>query len=231
MTTKIGEKVLDSVQRVIALQLWQLGAIKINVDEPFKLVSGNYSPIYINCIQLISSPAFLDLFTGATRIVFEHRAIRFDVVAGGETAGIAFAAYVARGFGKPMIYVRKETKEHGISSRIEGDLPQGARVLLVEDLITDAGSKISFIEAIRGMEASVNDVLVVFDRLQGGKEALADEDVALHSLTDIEAALEVAEEIELISLNRLSAVKQYLLSPAKWHDRMGLPFKSQVHKK
>lgn len=225
MTTKINEEVLNTIQRLVALQLWQLGAVKVNIDKPFKLTSGNYSPIYINCRQLISSPAFLDVFTGAIRIICEHRGVEFDVVAGGETAGIPFAAYTARAFGKPMIYVRKEVKQHGISSRIEGALDLNSRVLLVEDLITDAGSKTRFIFAIREAEASVSDVMVVFDRLQGGKGALAEVDATLHSLTDIDATLGVAEEIASISAAELSSVKQYLRSPAEWHRRLELDFK------
>lgn len=222
MTTKIREQVLENIQRLIALQLWQLGAIKVNIDKPFELTSGNFSPIYINCRQLISSPAFLDLFTGATRIICEHREIEFDVVAGGETAGIPFAAYVARAFGKPMIYVRKETKQHGVASRIEGILDPGARVLLVEDLITDAGSKMSFIKAIRAAEASVSDVMVVFDRLQGGKEALAEKVIGLHALTDMEVALSQGQAI--LSETDLMSVREYLKSPSDWHQVRDLIF-------
>ena len=225
MTANIRERLVHDIQRLMALQLWQLQAIRINVDRPFQLTSGNYSPIYINCRQLISSPAFLDLFTGACRIICEHRDIDFDVVAGGETAGIPFAAYVARAFGKPMVYVRKATKQHGVAARIEGVLGPSDRVILVEDLITDAGSKMSFIEAIRETESTVSDVLVVFDRLQGGRQALAEKDVTLHSLTNIDVALTVAADVGTISAKHLPLVKQYLLSPAKWHSQKGLDFK------
>ena len=193
MSGTIAEQVELGVRRVVALQLWQLGAVKVNLKEPFKLVSGNYSPIYINCRQLISAPAFADLFAAAARVICEQRGIAFDVVAGGETAGIPFAAFVARSFGRPMIYVRKETKAHGIASRIEGLLPPTANVLLVEDLITDAGSKLSFIDAIRQAGGVVKDVLVVFDRLQGGKNALGEQGIRLHAVTDMEMALSVAE--------------------------------------
>jgi orotate phosphoribosyltransferase len=225
MNDPVLEQIIEGVRRVVAMQLWQLGAIKVNLTEPFQLVSGNYSPIYINCRQLISSPAFVDLFSAAARVICDCHNIAFDVVAGGETAGIPFAAFLAHSFGKPMVYVRKATKEHGISSRIEGALQPGSRVLLVEDLITDAGSKLSFIEAIRGVQAIVQDVLVVFDRLQGGKEALAQENIQLHPVTDMNIALEVGQAAKQLSSSDLASVQRYLREPHVWHAERGLLFR------
>lgn len=225
MSGSVAEQIVEGIRRVVALQLWHLGAIKVNLNEPFRLVSGNYSPIYINCRKLISSPAFIDLFSGATRVICDHRHIVFDVVAGGETAGIPFAAFVAQSFGKPMVYVRKAVKDHGISSRIEGTLEPENRVLLAEDLITDAGSKLSFIEAIRGVQATVRDVLVVFDRLQGGKEALGQENIQLHAITDINIALEVGHSVKQISSADLVSIQRYLHEPQEWHAERRLTFR------
>lgn len=224
MSTNILKELESAVRRVVALQLWQLGAIKVNLSEPFRLVSGNYSPIYVNCRQLISTPAFADLLAASARIIRDHRGIEFDVLAGGETAGIPFAAFLARSFGCPMVYVRKEAKSHGITSRIEGTMPTIARVLLVEDLITDAGSKLSFIQAIRESGATVEDVLVVFDRLQGGQETLAQEGVRLHAITDMDMVLYEAEAAELLSTEELTSVRTYLCSPHGWHEERGLTF-------
>jgi orotate phosphoribosyltransferase len=222
--SKLTNEILDNVRRAVALQLWELSAVKVNARKPFKLASGNYSPIYINCRQLISSPAFVDLFTAATRIVCEASRVTFDVVAGGETAGIPFAAFVGRAFGKPMIYVRKEVKSHGIASRIEGVLPPDVRVLLVEDLITDAGSKRGFIEAIRQTGAIIKDVIVVFDRLQGGQKALRKTGVTLHALSDMDMALAVGKEAGALSSEARIIVNSYLKNPRKWHKTAGLPF-------
>ena len=224
MSGKIMEQIVAGIRRVVALQLWQLSAIKVNLDEPFKLVSGNYSPIYINCRQLISSPAFADLFAAAARMICEQRKITFDVVAGGETAGIPFAAFLARAFGCPMVYVRKEVKGHGLASRVEGALDAGACVLLVEDLITDAGSKLSFIEALRATGAAVEDALVVFDRLQGGKQALVEEGVRLHALTNMDMALAEAESAGRLTCGQRQSVREYLDSPRNWHVKHGLAF-------
>ena len=223
--TDLTKQILDSVRRASALQLWQLGGVKVNLGEPFKLTSGNYSPIYLNCRKLISSAAFADLFAAAARMICEAGGVRFDIVAGGETAGIPFAAFLARTFGKPMIYVRKAAKEHGVLSLIEGVLAEKARVLLVEDLITDAGSKLHFISGITDTGGIVEDVLVFFDRQQGGREALKVRGIRLHSITDMSMVLEVAEAEQILSSDEFKTVREYLRSPADWHEQKGLAFK------
>lgn len=224
MKNELADKILEEMGRVVALQLWQLGAIKVNLDKPFRLVSGNYSPIYINCRQLISSPAFVDLFAASARLLCERHGIEFDVIAGGETAGIPFAAFLSRSFGRPLVYARKETKGHGLASRIEGSLAPDQLVLLVEDLITDAGSKMSFVQAIRDTGAQVKEVIVVFDRLQGGREALAKAGIRLHALADLDLALEIASQFALLSAADTGAVHDYLNSPSAWHEERGLQY-------
>ncbi len=222
--SELTKEILDNVRRAAALQLWGLGAVKVNLDQPFKLTSGNYSPIYLNCRQLISSVAFADLFAAAARMIVDSEKVGFDVVAGGETAGIPFAAFLARSFGKPMVYVRKATKEHGLSSLVEGVLSSGARVLLVEDLITDAGSKLHFVKGIAAAGGSVDDVLVLFDRQQGGGEALKESGIVLHAVTDMATALEAADSGGVLSAEELQAVREYLRSPRQWHELRKLAF-------
>ncbi len=224
MTASTSDHMLALMRRLIALELWRVGAIKVNVPEPFRLVSGNYSPIYINCRQLISSPAFVDLFVAGARLICDRHHIEFDLLAGGETAGIPFAAFLARAFGAPMIYVRKRSKEHGTRSIIEGVLPHDASVLLVEDLITDAGSKLAFVHAIEDAGGQVENVLVAFDRLQGGRQALADVGVRLHSTTDMDVALAEAKLSGTLAAGAMNSVQEYLSSPASWHAARGLPY-------
>jgi len=224
MPRDLTPEIITSIRQLVAVQLWQLGAVKVNLETPFRLVSGNYSPIYINCRQLISAPAFADLFGAASRILCEAHDIRFDVVAGGETAGIPFAAILARTFAKPMAYVRKATKEHGLGSLVEGVFSQDARVLLVEDLITDAGSKLHFIEGIKRAGGTVPGVLVIFDRQQGGYELLASMNIRLLSITDMETALNVAQAVGLLGVSELASVNKYLQSPGDWHTERNLDY-------
>lgn len=215
-TQSLEDSLEQRLRQLISVELWRVGAIQVNVERPFRLVSGRLSPIYVNCRALVSSPFFVDLLVAATRFHCIRRRLEFDVLAGGETAGIPFAAFLAHALGKPMVYVRKTPKDHGLTSRIEGSVSSGARVLLVEDLITDAGSKLSFIEGLRNAETIVNDVLVVFDRQQGGSEALRHEGICLHSLTDLGATLEIGEQSGILAPPIRKVVTDYLSDPTGW---------------
>jgi orotate phosphoribosyltransferase len=204
------EIVIARAAELAAVELWRREAIAIDVARPFKLVSGVTSPIYINCRRAMSYQSTADLFVYGTRVHIESKEIEFDVVAGGETAGIPFATWVARAFNRPLVYVRKKAKAHGMAGLVEGAPVTNSRVLLVEDLITDAGSKIDFINAIEEEGASVTDVLVLFDRNQGGVASLASRNIALHAITDMETALSVASANGLVASADLAEVRRHL---------------------
>ncbi len=225
MNTSVVDYIMRKFSELVASELWHLGAIKVDLKSPFTLASGNYSPIYVDCRQLISFPAFADLFVASARFICKQHSVVFDVVAGGETAGIPFAAFLARSLGVPMAYVRKEAKSHGLSSRVAGRIDPEERVLLVEDLITDAGSKIAFIQGIRGAGGIITDVLVAFDRLQGGEDALQKEGVVLHAISDIDVALRVGEESEVLAAAEAQSVRRYFADPAAWHRERNLQYR------
>lgn len=207
----------ELIKNVMAQLLWETQAVKVSVNKPFKLVSGNYSPIYINCRSLISNPVAMDLIAAAIHWWYVNHKIEADVIAGGETAGIPFAAYVAQRLAKPMVYVRKQPKGHGLGSAVEGSLQKGQRVLLVEDLITDGGSKEIFILGLRNAGAIVKDCLVVFDREQGGKNYLKKLDVNLHALCTIKELLSFGIKLGLLNKKNLLQVQKYIKDPEKWN--------------
>ena len=134
------------VAETTAKMLLEVKAVLFFSDKPFIFTSGWASPVYIDCRKLIFYPRIrtqlVDFAAGmlARDVGFEQ----FDVVAGGETAGIPYAAWIADRLGLPMQYVRKKPKGFGRNAQIEGDVREGARTLLVEDLTTDGRSKINF---------------------------------------------------------------------------------------
>lgn len=221
---EINTIVFEKIREAAALKLWQAGAVKVNLEEPFKLVSRNFSPIYINCRQVISDQTFMTLFCAGSRLLFEQNNIEPDAFAGGETAGIPYGAYLAQYFAKPMNYVRKAKKGYGLANLVEGIPPKDKEVILVEDLITNAGSKVHFIDVLKAVGGKVNHVLVLFDRLQGGKQALADIGIQLHSITDMNLALQVARNHKLFSGDDLDSVQAYLDDPQTWHKDRDLEF-------
>src|ERR1700761_6541073 len=140
----------DYAQRTARILL-EIKAVLFNIEKPFIFTSGWASPVYIDCRKPIAFPrarrAIIDM---ARQLVLDRVGYEsFDYVAGGETAGIAYAAWLAEAFNLPMLYVRKQPKGFGRGAQIEGELKEGARVLLVEDLASDGKSKAKFVEALR----------------------------------------------------------------------------------
>jgi orotate phosphoribosyltransferase len=205
--------------------LLDIGAVHVNLDTPFIFTSGWASPVYVDCRKIISTSRerreIVQLAAEAIDRTVGRRG--FDLVAGGETAGIPFAAWLADYFFLPMVYVRKQPKEFGRRSQIEGVLEPGQRVVLVEDLATDARSKVSFCRALREAGGVVEHAVVVFyygiypDAARNLREA----GVRLHALTDWQTTLEVAEARGYFSAEQAKAVRAFLQAPEAWSKAHG----------
>ncbi len=185
-----------SEARDTARLLLEIEAIHCRPDNPYIFTSGRASPVYIDCRKIISFPeARAKIMSHAYRLIGKEIGwSKIDAVAGGETAGIPFAAFLAALAKKPMVYVRKQPKGFGRMAQIEGELKPGKRVLLVEDLATDGGSKVVFIEALKRADAKVTDCFVIFHYgiFPQSVELLAAAGVKLHALATWWDALVVA---------------------------------------
>ncbi|MCC1493452.1 orotate phosphoribosyltransferase [Cognatishimia sp. F0-27] len=203
--------------RLTAAMLWEIDAVNFMDEAPFKLASGKPSPVYIDCRKLISFPriraTLMDFLT--VTVMREAGFEAFDNVAGGETAGIPFGAMVAERMALPMSYVRKKPKGYGRNARIEGVMTEGQRVLLVEDLTTDGGSKLSFVDAIRetGAECAHTAVIFYYGIFPETEKTLGDHGVALHHLCTWWDVLEAAPARHNAVLDEVSA---FLNDPHGW---------------
>ena len=212
----------DEIARLSARMLLEIGAVHFNAAEPFKLASGLPSPTYIDCRKLISFPRIRSVLmdfmvvTVMRDVGFEA----FDNIAGGETAGIPFAALVAERMALPMTYVRKKPKGYGRNARIEGVMSEGDRVLLVEDLTTDGGSKLSFVDAIRETGAECADTAVIFyyGIFPETERTLGDHGIALHYLCTWWDVLAEARAQGAFDAATLTEVEAFLTSPRAWQD-------------
>lgn len=213
------------VAELTVKMLLEIKAVHFRADEPYTFTSGLKSPVYIDCRKLISYPRIrstLISFLGdalAREVGFE----RFDAIAGGETAGIPFAAWLADRLTLPMLYVRKKPKGFGRDAQIEGELTAGQRVLLVEDLTTDGGSKIKFAEALRLAEAEVSETAVIFyyDIFKATPSKLADHGLRLHYLATWWDVLRVCKDERVFDAATLSEVESFLHQPLDWSARHG----------
>ncbi len=215
----------DNHPALVARMLWEIAAVHFNAEEPYTFTSGLKSPVYIDCRKLISYPQIRAAVCqyGIAKIQQTAGFEAFDVVAGGETAGIPYAAFFAERLGLPMVYIRKKPKGFGRGARIEGDLKEGQRVLFVEDLTTDGGSKFSFAEAIREAGASVAETFSVFyyGIFPDALDNLAEHGLRLHYLTTWKDVLAVAREDRLFDEATLAAVEAFLGAPKEWSAKHG----------
>ncbi len=211
----------ESAERA-AEMLLECRAVHFNAREPFTLASGLPSPTYVDCRRLIGFPrirsALMDLM--AQMIVRRIGYETIDVVAGGETAGIPFTALIAERLALPMAYIRKKPKGYGRNARIEGVIDEGQNVLLVEDLATDGGSKISFVEAVREAGAACAHTAVIFSYgiFPDTDEKLAAHGVSLHGLCTWWDVLRVARARASFDPQTLDAVEEFLRAPRAWQE-------------
>ncbi|EEW60225.1 orotate phosphoribosyltransferase [Tritonibacter mobilis] len=212
----------EEIARLSARMLLEIGAVNFNTDEPYTLASGLPSPSYIDCRKLISFPRIRSTLMDfmAVTVMRDAGFEAFDNIAGGETAGIPFAALVAERLALPMTYVRKKPKGYGRNARIEGAMSEGERVLLVEDLTTDGGSKLSFVDAIRDTGATCGHTAVIFyyDIFPETTKTLGDHGVALHYLCTWWDVLKEARLQGAFSVETLDEVEKFLRDPRAWQD-------------
>ena len=212
----------SEIARLSARMLLEIKAVHFNAEEPFTLASGLPSPTYIDCRKLISYPRIRSTLMDFLTITVMRAAgfEAFDNIAGGETAGIPFAAMVAERMALPMTYVRKKPKGYGRNARIEGAMSEGERVLLVEDLTTDGGSKLSFVDAIRETGASCGHTAVIFyyGIFPETEKTLGDHGIKLHHLCTWWDVLDEARASKAFDENTLKEVETFLTSPRPWQE-------------
>ena len=210
----------EDIARLSASMLLEIGAVHFNAREPFTHSSGKKAPTYVDCRKLISFPrirsTLMDFLT--CTIMRDAGFEAFNNIAGGETAGIPFAALVAERMALPMTYVRKKPKGYGRNARIEGAMNEGDRVLLVEDMTTDGGSKLSFVDAIRDTGASCGHTAVIFyyDIFPETVQKLGDHGVQLHYLCTWWDVLAVARDTQAFDDETLNEVEAFLKAPHDW---------------
>jgi orotate phosphoribosyltransferase len=211
--------------REAARMLFDIKAVHFNAEKPYTFTSGTVSPVYVDCRKIVSYPkerrALMTM--GAAQLKEKLGDNVFDIIAGGETAGIPFGAWLSEEMDLPMVYVRKQPKGFGRMAQIEGDLKEGARVLLVEDLASEGTSKIRFCEALRKAGAVVQHTFVIFHYgiFPQSITTLKDIGVDLHALCTWWDALAVAREMQYFDEKTLSAVEAFLHDPNGWSAKHG----------
>ena len=202
----------------IAEKLINIGSVQFSFENHFTLTSGLKSPVYVDCRRIISFVEERDFIMGEAINYFQKNNLQFDLIAGGETAGIPYAAIISEKTKKPMLYIRKKPKGFGKNQQIEGEFKEKENAILIEDLATDGGSKVIFVEAMRKAGLKVKDIFVIFyyDIFNFKDSVLSKLDVNIHSLCTWKDIIAVIEEKNLYNQNDINNLKKFLSNPDDW---------------
>ena len=203
------------MQHLIANDLLKIGAVFLRPDEPFTWASGIKSPIYCDNRLTLTAPEVRSDVENGLAALIRREYPDVEVLMGTSTAGIAHAAIVGHLMNLPMGYVRSSAKDHGRGNRIEGKLEPGQKVVVVEDLISTAGSCVEVVEALREAGAEVLGIASIFTYgMQKGLDRLAAANVKNVSLTNLDAVAEVAAREGYIQDEDIARLKAFRDNPS-----------------
>lgn len=212
-------KSTNTDSKKIASILFDIGAVMFSRRAPFKYDSGILSPVYTDNRLIISHPKEREQIVNSLIEQIKNIGIP-DVVAGTATAGIPHAAFIAQKLKIPMVYVRSQPKDHGKGNQVEGLVKRGQKVIVVEDLISTAGSSVRVIEALRKLGAIVTDEVAIFTYgLKESEENLEKAKVKLHTLTNLKYAAEAAFEKGFLKEDQISTILDWAKDPRSWGKR------------
>ncbi|MBR6649109.1 MAG: orotate phosphoribosyltransferase [Bacteroidaceae bacterium] len=204
---------------IIAAELLKIKAVKLQPEQPFTWASGWKSPFYCDNRKTLSFPELRTrVKLGLSNLILEEFP-ETDIVAGVATGAIAQGALVAEELAKPFVYVRPKAKDHGMGNQIEGDVYPGAKVVVVEDLVSTGMSSLKAVDALRAAGVEVVGMVASFTYgFNVAEEAFEKAGVKLVTLTDYEAVLEAAKETGYIKEEVMPTLKEWRANPSEWRN-------------
>ncbi len=208
---------MSNLATEIAQSLLQIKAIKLNPANHFTWASGWYSPIYCDNRKILSYPAVRKQVCEGFAEIVREKYPDVDIVAGVATGAIAHGVRVAEKLGKPFIYVRSSPKTHGLSNQVEGEFWPGAKVVVIEDLVSTGGSSLSAVEALRENGCEVLGMAAIFTYgFPTARENFAGADVRLDTLSDYKTMIELAAREGYVREDELLTLQEWRRDPANW---------------
>lgn len=200
----------------IADRLLQIKAVQLNTREPFTWASGLRSPIYCDNRKILSYPEIRnEVIQGLVEKTSQYGTV--NAIAGVATAGIAWGAYLADRLQLPFVYVRSKPKEHGLKNRMEGELPPGSQVLVVEDLVSTGGSSLDAVQALAESGQQISGLVSIFQYgFYSAKAAFQQKQIPFYSLTDFPSLLERALQLRYINQTEYDNLSTWNADPQSW---------------
>ena len=197
--------------------LLQINAIKLNTKTPFTWASGIKSPIYCDNRLILSNIEIRDYIANQMANIISKSFSDNYIIAGVATGAIAIGALVAERLKKPYIYVRPNPKGHGLKNQIEGSLPSGSNVIVIEDLISTGMSSLNAVNAIKDASSSVNAMLSIFSySFDFANDRFKSEKINLISLADYNILVEIVKEQKIISHDEIEKLQRWREDPEDW---------------
>tara|TARA_B110000014_G_C20105520_1_gene581225 strand:- start:1366 stop:2007 length:642 start_codon:yes stop_codon:yes gene_type:complete len=201
----------------IAEYLLNIKAIKLQPEDPFKWASGWNSPIYCDNRKTLSHPEIRTYIKNSFSALILEKFGTPDLIAGVATGGIALGALVAEELGIPFCYVRSQSKSHGLTNKIEGEVSSGQTVVVIEDLISSGKSSLDAVEALRGIGCNIIGMGAIFSYgFDIAKENFNQAKCNLFTLTNYDTLIKIAIESNYVSQENLSSLSEWRKSPSTW---------------
>lgn len=208
---------MENTARDIARNLLQINAIKLNPANPFVWASGWNSPIYCDNRKTLSYPAVRKLIYKSFADFIAKKYPQAEVIAGVATGAIAHGVLVAEEMNKPFVYVRSAPKSHGLENLIEGDLPTGKKVVVIEDLISTGGSSLAAVEALRKAGAEVLGLVAIFSyNFEAAEQNFKAANCQCDTLSNYNVLIDEAVKSGYVQESDLNTLKQWRESPSTW---------------
>jgi orotate phosphoribosyltransferase len=208
---------MESVEKAVAKSLMDIKAVMLRPDQPFVWASGWHSPIYCDNRRILSFPEIRQNVCTWMADIIKTKYPDVEVIAGVATGAIAHGYLVAHIRGKPFCYVRPKPKDHGTGSQIEGILEKGAKVVIVEDLISTGMSSLAAKNALVNEGADVMGMVAIFSYgFNTARKAFEEANVELTTLSNYDALIDVASETGYIRPEDIDVLKEWRFSPSTW---------------
>jgi len=208
---------MESVEKAVAKSLMDIKAVMLRPEKPFTWASGWLSPIYCDNRRILSFPDIRENVCRWMADIVKSKYPDVEVIAGVATGAIAHGYLVAHLLGKPFIYVRPKPKDHGTGSQIEGILEKGAKVVIIEDLISTGMSSLAAKNALVNEGADVMGMVAIFSYgFNQARKAFEDANVELTTLTNYSTLVEVAHQTGYVEESDIEVLKDWRISPSTW---------------
>jgi orotate phosphoribosyltransferase len=208
---------MESTEKIVAQRLLDVKAIQLNVAQPYTWASGWRAPIYCDTRKVLSYPDIRKLIYESLQQLITQKFEDVEYIAGVATGAIAHGVLVAEAMHKPFVYVRATPKDHGLANSIEGALPQGARVVVVEDLVSTGGSSLQVVDTLRKAGAEVLGLTAIFSyHFTSIRRKFENANCVLYTLTNYITLIEEALKRGYIEPDEMETLEQWREAPDKW---------------